>query len=51
MRFLAYVMIFTGVKKGQLCKSSGMNAMFDIHYNFRFSVKLSTRMINSTREK
>ena len=30
---------------------SGMNAMFDIPYNFRLSVKFSTHTINNTREK
>ena len=28
-----------------------MNAIFDIPYNFQFSVKFSTHMINSTRKK
>ena len=28
-----------------------MNAIFDIPYNFRFGVKFSTHIINSTREK
>ena len=38
-------------EKGTCINSSGMNAMFDIPYNFRLSVKFSTNMIDSTREK
>ena len=40
--------------KGQkkICvNGSGMNAMFDIPYNFRLIVKFSTDMINNSREK
>ena len=30
--------------------SSGMNTMFDIHYNFRLGVKFSTHIINIRRK-
>ena len=45
-------MILISVKRTLTCvNSSGMNAIFDIPYNFRLSVKLSTHMINSARTK
>ena len=41
-----------GKREKYTCVSSnGMNTMFDNPYNFRLSVKFSTHMINSTREK
>ena len=45
-------MILISVKRTLTCvNSSEMNAIFDIPYNFRLSVKLSTHMINSARTK
>ena len=44
---LAFVMILASVKRTLVVNSSGMNAMFDIPYNFRLSVKFSTHMINN----
>ena len=38
-------------EKGTCINSSGMNAMFDIPYNFRLSVKFSRHIINNTKEK
>ena len=41
-----------GKSENDTCvNSSGMNAMFQISSNFRLSVKFSTHMINSTRQK
>ena len=41
-----------GKREKETCVNSrGMNAMFDIPYNFRLSVKFSTRTVNNTREK
>ena len=37
--------------KEHLLNSGGMNAMFGITYNFRPSMKYSTRIMNSTRVK
>ena len=42
---------FSKREKETCVNSSGMNPMFDIHYNFRLRVKFSTHMINNTREK
>ena len=51
MRLLVFVMILVKHEQDTYVNSSGMNAMFDITYNFRLSVKFSTHMMNSTREK
>ena len=41
-----------GKREKNICvNSSRMNAMFDISYNFRLSVKFLTHLINNTREK
>ena len=37
-------------KKDTSIDSSGMNAMFDIHYNFRLSLMFSAHIINVTRK-
>ena len=38
-------------EKATCVNSDVMNAMFDIPYNFRLSVRFSIHMINNTREK
>ena len=48
---LAFVSILASLKRSTCISSSGMNAMFDILYNFRLCVKFSTHMTNNTREK
>ena len=41
-----------GKREKETCVSRrGTNAMFDIPYNFRLSVKFSTHMVNNTTEK
>ena len=41
-----------GKREKETCVNiSGMNAMFEIPYNFRLTVEFSIRMINNTRER
>ena len=42
---------FSKREKDTCVNRSGMNAMFDIPYSFKLSMKFSTHMSNSTREK